>query len=59
MEFYTTPLKEVPVYYPEDKKETEYIEALVKKQIEKYSDDIQNEINEYFIKKFEINQAIN
>ena len=55
LEFYTTPLKEVPVYYPEDKKEAEYIEILVKKQIEKYSDDIQNEINKYFINKFEIN----
>ena len=48
LEFYTTPLKEVPVYYPEDEKEIEYIETLVQKQIREYSDKIQKEIDRYF-----------
>lgn len=54
LEFYTTPLKEVPVYYPENKNEIEYIETLVKKQIEKYSDEAQNEINRYFENIFSV-----
>lgn len=54
LEFYTTPLKEVPVYYPENKNEIEYIETLVKKQIEKYSDEAQNEINRYFENVFSV-----
>ena len=50
LEFYTTPLKEVPFFYPsEDKKdEINYIENLVKEQIKNYSEDIQKKINEYF-----------
>ena len=52
LEFYTTPLKEVPFFYPsEDKKdEINYIENLVKEQIKNYSEDIQKKINEYFRK---------
>lgn len=48
LELYSTPLKEVPVYYPNDKNKILYIENLVKKQIESYSDEIQNKINEFF-----------
>lgn len=50
LEFYTTPLKEVPFFYPplDRKNEIEYIEKLVKKQIENFSEDIQKKINNYF-----------
>lgn len=47
-EFYATPLKNTPIYYPEDKKEIEYIENLVKEQLKNYSQEIQNKINNYF-----------
>ena len=50
LEFYTTPLKQVPLFYPKENKKNEilYIENLVKKQIINYSEDTQNEINKYF-----------
>lgn len=48
-EFYATPLKNTPIYYPESKGEIEYIEKLVKKQIDGYSQDIQDKINAFFI----------
>lgn len=48
LEFYSTPLKETPIYYPLDKNEREKINILVKKQILKYSEEIQKEIDEYF-----------
>lgn len=48
LEFYTTPLKEVPVYYSQDEKEIEYVENLVKEQIKNYSDETQKKIDDYF-----------
>lgn len=51
-EFYSTPLKETPIYYPDKKEEIEYIENLVKKQIENYSETIQKQIDDYFINIF-------
>ena len=50
LEFYSTPLKESPLYYPMDKDEIKYIEDLVKKQLENYSENIQDEIDNYFSK---------
>ena len=52
LEFYATPLKEVPFFYPDEKRKNEinYIEKLVKEQIKNYSDDIQEKINRYFRK---------
>ncbi|MGL5961369.1 MAG: TaqI-like C-terminal specificity domain-containing protein, partial [Cetobacterium sp.] len=55
LEFYSTPLKECPIYYPTQSEEREYIVNLVKKQLENYSDEIQNEIDEYFSKIMGIN----
>ncbi len=51
-EFYSTPLKETPIYYPENSLEVEYIANLVKKQIKNYNDEIQKEIDNYFEKIF-------
>ena len=51
-EFYSTPLKETPIYYPENHLEVEYVANLVKKQIKNYNDEIQNEIDDYFEKIF-------
>lgn len=48
LEFYSTPLKESPLYYPENKEDIDYIEKLVKKQLENYNEDIQAEIDRYF-----------
>lgn len=48
LEFYSTPLKESPLYYPIDERDIKYIEKLVKKQLKNYSEDIQNEIDNYF-----------
>ena len=48
LELYATPLKETPIYYPEDKNKIEYIEKLVKKQIENYSEEVQSKINLFF-----------
>lgn len=48
LEFYSTPLKEIPIFYPKNKSGTSYIEALVKEQIKNYSEDTQNQINIYF-----------
>lgn len=50
-EFYSTPLKETPVYYSENKKEIVYIEELVKKQIKSFSQEREKEIDDYFRKK--------
>lgn len=51
-EFYSTPLKETPIYYPKVKEDIEYISSLVKKQIDKYDLEIQREIDNYFEKIF-------
>lgn len=51
-EFYSTPLKETPIYYPNNKSEIEYIEILVKKQITEYNEYRQKKIDEYFEKIF-------
>lgn len=53
MEFYSTPLKETPIIYPDKKTASgraivEKIENLVKKQIEKYSKEREEELREYF-----------
>lgn len=49
LEFYSTPLKKVPIIYNNnDEKNIRKIEILVKKQIELYTQEIQNEIDEYF-----------
>lgn len=47
-EFYSTPLKETPIYYPNNKEEIEYIRKLVKNQIKNYDDSVQKEIDRYF-----------
>lgn len=52
LEFYSTPLKETPIYYPEKEFDREYISNLVRKQIKNYSEDIQREIDNYFYKIF-------
>lgn len=49
-EFYSTPLKETPIYYPDDKVEIEYISNLVKHQIRNYDEKVQGEIDRYFEK---------
>lgn len=54
LEFYSTPLKESPLYYPTDKEELKYIENLVKRQLENYTEDTQNEIDSYFNKIMDI-----
>ena len=51
-EFYATPLKETPIYYPENNDELGYIEKLVRKQIKNYDENIQQEIENYFIKVY-------
>lgn len=51
LEFYSTPLKEVPLYYPLEK-EREYVAKLVKRQIENYDEKIQQKINMYFFNIF-------
>ena len=56
-EFYSTPLKESPIYYTNNKKELLYIETLVKKQIESFNEKIQEEIDSYFIKKLSIDNV--
>ena len=53
-EFYATPLKETPIYYPEDIEKIEYIASLVKKQIQNYSDEIQVQINSFFFKHYKL-----
>lgn len=54
LEFYSTPLKETPIIYPEETSEIIYVENLVKKQLEKFNEKIEVEINEYFEKKLKI-----
>lgn len=51
LEFYSTPLKDTPIYYPKNHEEIRYIEDLVKKQIQNFSEKIQKEINSFFLKK--------
>lgn len=48
-EFYTTPLQEVPIYYPE-KEEREPISELAREQIKKFSQGTQKKINNFFQK---------
>jgi adenine-specific DNA-methyltransferase len=48
LELYSTPLKETPIYYPENSKKVEYVSQLVKKQIQDYSEEVQEEIEKYF-----------
>ncbi|MGL6064199.1 MAG: Eco57I restriction-modification methylase domain-containing protein [Fusobacteriaceae bacterium] len=49
-EFYSTPLKTVPVIYPTREDEVAYIAKLSKLQIENFSEKIQKEIDFYFNK---------
>ncbi|STO31658.1 Modification methylase VspI [Fusobacterium necrogenes] len=51
-EFYSTPLKDTPIYYPDDKNEIRCIGNLVKKQIKSYDKKVQEEIDRYFEKIF-------
>ncbi|WP_288217673.1 Eco57I restriction-modification methylase domain-containing protein [uncultured Fusobacterium sp.] len=53
-EFYATPLKETPIYYPSDQKELLFIENLVKKQIASYDEQTQEIIDNYFYAIFNI-----
>ncbi|MGL5932282.1 MAG: Eco57I restriction-modification methylase domain-containing protein [Cetobacterium sp.] len=54
LEFYSTPLKECPLYYPEKSEELIEVVSLVKKQLENYSDETQEEIDLYFSKVMNI-----
>lgn len=54
LEFYSTPLKETPIYYPKNIEEIKYIEDLVKKQIKSFDESIQKEIELFFKRKYEI-----
>lgn len=54
LEFYTTPLKQVPIYYPENRDEIDYIEKLVRNQIENFSEEIQEEIDKYFFNLYNV-----
>lgn len=47
-EFYSTPLKETPIYYSPIKEERDYISNLVKRQITEYNEETQKKIDEYF-----------
>ena len=48
LEFYSTPLKECPLYYPKKGIELDYISELVKKQLLNYDEEIQAKIDLYF-----------
>lgn len=48
LEFYSTPLKETPIYYPKNRQKMEYVIKLVKKQLICYSDETQMKIDNYF-----------
>ncbi|MDR1834788.1 MAG: N-6 DNA methylase [Fusobacteriaceae bacterium] len=52
LEFYSTPLRETPVFYPRDKKEVDYIGELVQKQIHDFSPLREKIINDHFYEKF-------
>lgn len=54
LEFYSTPLKESPIYYPNSDDERRYVSELVKQQLVKYDEEIQKKIDEYFEELFEI-----
>lgn len=58
LELYSTPLKEVPIIYENDEKVLEKIEYLSKKQIEKFSNEVQKEIDEYFMSKIKVSTQI-
>ncbi|MGL4999721.1 Eco57I restriction-modification methylase domain-containing protein [Cetobacterium sp.] len=55
LEFYSTPLKECPLYYPENRNEIEYLVSLVKQQLKTYDDKTQDEIDKYFSTVMDIN----
>ena len=50
-EFYSTPLKETPIYYPDNKSEIEYIEKIIKEQIVSFSEEREELINSFFKEK--------
>ncbi len=50
LELYSTPLKETPIYYPDDQNKLEYITDLVQNQILKYDIEVQKKIDDYFKK---------
>jgi adenine-specific DNA-methyltransferase len=54
LEFYSTPLRETPVFYPGETKEVAYIGELVKKQIDDFSPLREAIINEHFYEKFKL-----
>lgn len=57
LEFYSTPLKETPIYYPNNNEEIEYVEKLVKKQINKFSEEVQKKIEKYFSYAYNIDNT--
>jgi len=52
LEFYSTPLRESPVFYPKDQEEVNFIGELVKKQIHDFSPVRERIINRHFYEKF-------
>ncbi|WP_370521053.1 TaqI-like C-terminal specificity domain-containing protein [Cetobacterium sp. 2A] len=52
LEFYSTPLKETPIFYSENIEERNHISSLVKEQIKDYNEEVQKEIDLYFYKLF-------
>ncbi len=48
LELYSTPLKETPIYYPENPEKLRCIEKMVQKQMVEYDEEIQNKIDGYF-----------
>lgn len=56
LEFYSTPLKAVPIFYPDDDNlvDMEYIVSLVKKQIEEYSEEVQDILDELYMKIYSL-----
>ncbi len=54
LEFYSTPLKEVPIYYPDNLDEVEDIIFLIKDQIENYTKERQRLIDDKFLKLYNL-----
>jgi adenine-specific DNA-methyltransferase len=52
LEFYSTPLRETPVFYPGETPEVAYVGDLVKKQIDSFCPTREKKINEHFFEKF-------
>lgn len=48
LELYSTPLKETPVIYPENREKIIYVENLVREQIKEFSKEREEKLNEFF-----------